>query len=383
MAANGTVAKSPMLHSVTMANGWAVWPVILSSGSGALNKRLRTALGIFAVWTVIATLAGLGRIVYRVRHGNSPNWPEFFAATYADWYSCAIFTPLIFWMSRRFPINKARLVPHLVLHLVATVAFIAMKLAIYLPIAERMGWTEPGVTFGDQMLRSAFALTLAYWIVLAAEHGLKYYRNQVRLEASLSEVRLNALKAQIHPHFLFNALNAVATLMHRDVAAADRMVLELGELLRELMQSDGKQETTVADEVRLTQRYLHIMSIRFGNRLNFDMKIEPETSDALVPHLMLQPLVENAVRHGLERSPDALRLHVSTKRRGAVLDITVRDDGPGFPSIPPRLGLGLQNTRDRLLQLYGGAANLKLENAAQGGAQVSVSLPYRTADGDA
>ena len=345
-----------------------------------MRKRLRFALGIFGIWTLIATLAVLGRAVYRVHAGLSVNWPTFLAEGYVDWYTCAVFTPFIFWLSRRFPISRHHLIPHILVHVAATVAFIALKLALFLPIAARMHWID-SVTFGNEMLASAFALTLTYWTVLAAEHGLKYYRNQLQLEASLSEVRLNALKAQIHPHFLFNSLNAVATLMHRDVAAADRMVLELGELLRELMQADGKQQNTVADEVRLTKRYLHIMNIRFGNRLTFDVDVEPETNDALVPHLLLQPLVENAIRHGVERSTNAIRVSVATRRQGSLMQVIVQDDGPGFTTVPPQLGLGLQNTRDRVQQLYGVTGHVTFENAPRGGARVSVALPYRRANG--
>jgi two-component system, LytTR family, sensor kinase len=343
-----------------------------------LSKRLRTALAIFAIWTAVATLAGLGSLIYRARAGNTPNVGEFFAELYIDWYSCAVFTPFIFWLSRRFPINRRRLVPHVLLHIGSTIAFIALRLAIYLPIATRMNWTDPRVTFGDQMLRSAFSLTLTYWIVLAAEHGLKYYRVQQQLERSLAQARLHALKAQIHPHFIFNALNAVATLMHRDVAAADRMVVELGELLRESMQVDGKQLNTLADELRLVRNYLNIMQIRYGDRLQVEIQADAEAQRVLVPQLLLQPIVENAIRHGISESTSSGRIVVSARRRGNRLELTVQDNGAGFTERPPRFGVGLQNTAQRLQQLYQDDASMDFGEAGAGGARVAIVLPVRT-----
>jgi two-component system LytT family sensor kinase len=269
------------------------------------------------------------------------------------------------------------LVPHVLLHIGATIAFIALKLAIYLPIATRMNWTDPSVTFGDQMLRSTFALTLAYWIVLAAEHGLKYYRAQQQLERSLAQARLHALKAQIHPHFIFNALNAVATLMHRDVAAADRMVVELGELLRESMQVDGKQFNTLAEELRLVRNYLNIMQIRYGDRLQVEIQADADTQRALVPQLLLQPIVENAIRHGISESTSSGRIVVSARRQGDMVELAVQDNGVGFAQLPPRFGVGLQNTAQRLQQLYQGEARLDFDDGDVGGARVAIVLPVR------
>jgi signal transduction histidine kinase len=347
--------------------------------AGSRRRKVLVAIAIFAIWTVIATLAGLGRLIYRARAGIQSDWSAFFVEVYVDWYTCAVFTPLIFWLSNRFPLARRRLLPHLALHIAATVVFIVLRLALFLSIAEPMGWADPDITFGDQMLRSAFALTLAYWIVLGAGHGLKYYYSQRELERSLAQARLHALKAQIHPHFIFNALNAVATLMHRDVAAADRMVVELGELLRESMQTDGKQTNTVAEELRLVRNYLNIMRIRYGDRLRVEVAAEEGAADALVPQLLLQPIVENALRHGIDESPAASHVAVSAARKGNMLELSVEDDGPGFTAVPPRSGVGLSNTHQRIEQLYDGRGRIVCSNRTQGGARVIVEIPFESA----
>ena len=339
-------------------------------------------LGGFAVWTLLGLLSASQRVLYRLHSGEPAPWSMVFGRTLADWYTCALFTPAIVWLAGRFPLDRGRWARSLPVHVLASAAFVLLKLALFIPLAQALGWLQQ-VDFVDFALGDSFALLLTYWIVLSLAHGVAYYQRyherQLRasqLESRLSRVQLEALRTQIHPHFLFNALNALSALMHRDVAAADRMVLQLSELLRQTLDNAAPQETTLRDELAFIERYLSIMRIRLGERLRVEYETEPETLDALVPNLVLQPLVENALRHGIGRRSDAGLLAIRAWREGGTLLLQVQDDGPGIPDGPVQEGVGLRNTRLRLEQLYGGGQSFDLDRAPGGGALVTVALPF-------
>jgi LytS/YehU family sensor histidine kinase len=203
-----------------------------------------------------------------------------------------------------------------------------------------------------------------------------------RLTLGLAEARMQALRSELNPHFLFNALNAVAGLVRRqENDAAVRMLARLGELLSATLDQKRGPQIPLREELLLLDRYLDIERVRFGDRLTIDVRHGPEADRALVPTFMLQPLVENAVRHGISRRAGRARIEVRAERAGDALHLAVRDTGEGLDSPgAPREGIGLSNTRARLTELYGGAATLSLENAPGGGACVRVSLPYRLAE---
>jgi two-component system LytT family sensor kinase len=343
--------------------------------------------GAFAVWTVLALLSASQHAVSRMRFGEGPvDWGRVVGYALLDWYTCAVFTPAIVWLAGRFPLERGgwrRARPR---HARAGARVVRVKLALFVPLARALGWLQSR-TFLDLVYMEAFALLLTYWIVAALAHGIRYYRElherQLRasqLEARLSRVQLDALKAQIHPHFLFNALSALSTLMHRDVAAADRMVLRLSELLRHTLDRAAPQEVMLDEELGYVERYLDIMQIRLGERLRVTVDVDEEARAAYVPNLLLQPLVENAVRHGIGRLSDAGELVIRARRDEDALLLEVRDDGPGLADGAPREGVGLRNTRLRLAQLYGPEHELALANAPGRGAVVTVLLPFHTAE---
>ncbi len=189
---------------------------------------------------------------------------------------------------------------------------------------------------------------------------------------------------QLQPHFLFNTLHAISTLMHRDVEAADRMLARLSDLLRLTVDKIGVHEVSLKEELEFLRSYLQIEQTRFQDRLTVRFDIEPETLDARVPNLILQPLVENAIRHGVVPRTSPGRIEVTARRWDGDLHLTVRDDGPGIPGGPPgsegagRNGLGLANVRARLTRRYGSAGRLELRNHPEGGLVVSVTFPYDT-----
>ncbi len=198
-----------------------------------------------------------------------------------------------------------------------------------------------------------------------------------RLESQLAQANLRMLKMQLHPHFLFNTLNAISSLMHSDVEAADRMIVRLSDLLRMALEKDDRHQVPLESELDFLHRYLAIEQIRFRDRLKVDIDVEPVCLPAQVPRLILQPLVENAIRHGIAMRSAAGRLAIRARRRGARLELSVADDGPGLPpNRPLRPGVGLANTQARLAQLYGGDGSLELVDGEGGGFEVVVEIPF-------
>ncbi len=227
------------------------------------------------------------------------------------------------------------------------------------------------------------AFVLVAWSVLyvgAREHmQLQAERERaLRAEALASGARLQALRYQINPHFLFNTLNAVSTLVvERHTADATRMIARLSDFLRLTLEERAGDEVPLAEELEFVQRYLDIEQVRFGERLRLEVSVAPDALDAIVPVLLLQPLVENAVKHGIATREDGGRIEIRAERRAATLRITISDDGPGPGGAGPGPGIGLANTRERLRTLYGDAHRLELVASPEGGTRVLVELPFR------
>ena len=231
-----------------------------------------------------------------------------------------------------------------------------------------------------------------YFAIVGATHALDYYRrfrerelHAAQLEGQLAQTQLQMLKMQLHPHFLFNTLNAISALMHRDLDLADRMIARLGDLLRMTLQNSGTQEVGFRHELEFIRAYLEIEQARLGPRLKVSMKCEPEVMDAAVPNLVWQPVVENAIRHGIAPRPEGGRLWMRAQRIGNRLHMEVSDDGPGLPDGPAGVlgkGIGLSNTRARLEQLYGGDHHFELSNRPGGGLCVTLTIPFRVVPPD-
>ncbi len=227
-----------------------------------------------------------------------------------------------------------------------------------------------------------------YWVIVCLAHAVAYHRRgeerqrrAAALEASLSQARLQALQAQLQPHFLFNTLNAIATLVHKDPRAADEMITNLSELLRLALDGSAQQEVSLRRELELLDRYLEIQQVRFGARLKVERELDAAALDARVPTLILQPLVENAIKHGIEPRADTGVVGITARREGSVLRLVVRDTGGGLaaPRQPrDREGIGLANTRARIEALYGSAGRVTLRNGAEGGFSVEMEMPFRS-----
>ena len=325
----------------------------------------------FAVWTILGLLGASQHMAFLSYIDRPFSVPTVLARTMLSWYACGIFTPVIFAVARRFRLDGPRWRAALPVHLLAWPAFILIRLGVYLPLASALDLLGEPVVFMQWIYDEAFPLTLTYASIVAVYYAIDYYE-RYRL---LARVQLDTLRAQLHPHFLFNALNALSTLVHRDPQAADRMIVELGELLRQTLSEERAPEVTLEEELRFVDRYVAIMRIRYGDRLTVAYDVDAGTLAAYVPHLVLQPLVENALVHGIGRSAGQGKVVIRAQRQGGQLALEVEDDGAGMPAKPVER-VGLRNTRALLEQLYARNHSLAIGPRNGRGVRVRVSIPY-------
>jgi two-component system LytT family sensor kinase len=339
-----------------------------------------------AGWTVAAYVFALQHYVAYAGE-MAVGWRRVITSQLGQWYAWAALFPIIYWLARRFPLESPRLARSVGVHL--TVASVVMVLhpsmeAVFVWLIR--GFSDPLGLIASRISHEAFLVCsegfVLYWIMLLASHAIHFQsrlRTQElrasRLEAQLAQAQLSALKMQLHPHFLFNTLHSISALLHGDVEAADRMVARLGDFLRLTLDNSESQEVTLEQELQFLRCYLDIEMTRFQDRLRVEFDIGPGTLDALAPNLILQPLVENAIRHGIAHRIEPGRVEIRSERHGDRLRIEVRDDGPGFASNTP--GIGLTNTRARLERLYGSGYILQLNNGTQNGAIVILEIPFR------
>ena len=307
------------------------------------------------------------------------------------WYSWAVLTPGILWLTQKFPFEratwKAAIPVHIAGVIVATLLHVAMAvasaMAIYWMAGESL--TSWLMEFQQMLILNFDWEMMTYWTIVGVGHAIRYHY-QVRskelsaaqLETRLVEAQLHTLQQQMQPHFLFNTLNTISALMHRDVDAADAMIARLSDLLRMSLQRVDVQEVELKEELDFLSKYLEIEQTRFRDRLSVVFDIQADTLDALVPNLLLQPLVENAIKHGIGPRPTPGQIVVRARRVGAMLELDVQDNGVGLSQA--RLtdfnrGVGLSNTRSRLDHLYGSLHRFEFRQPAEGGLLVLIAIP--------
>jgi two-component system LytT family sensor kinase len=356
--------------------------------SGALRLRLifgaATVLGFFSAFTAyyyVTTFAQRGKA----------SFPFLLLLNLNYWYSWALLTPGILWLARRFPFEREtwlRSVPvHVAGVFACTLAHVSLVMlgrgAIYSWRGESLGvWSSE---FQRMFFLNFDYETMTYWTIVGVSHALRYhYESQdralraSRLETRLIEAQLQTLQRQLQPHFLFNTLNTISALMHRDVEAADAMLARLGDLLRMSFETLGVQEVSLEQELDFLRKYVAIEQARFRERLDVTFDVAPDALDCLVPNLLLQPLVENAIRHGIGPRIGPGHVLVRATRSGSVLELEVRDDGVGVPAAKLsdlEQGVGISNTRSRLVHLYGDQHRFEVRRPAGGGLSVVIAIP--------
>ena len=350
------------------------------------KRRWVRWISIFGVWTLLGALSAVRIFIGYAYAGYAVSWQRALVIALVDWYSWALLAPAIAWMARRFALERRSWLRSLFVHLPASILFSILKMLIESRLLE---WLDPASALRYSGLLFPSVL-FTYYAILGAIYALDYYSKyrlhelkSSQLQAQLAEAQLQALKMQLHPHFLFNTLHAISSLMRRDIEAAERMITRLSDLLRLTLENVGAQETPLRQELEFLERYLEIEQTRFRDRLEVKMEVEPETLDARVPNLILQPLVENAVRHGIAPRAAPGRIEIFARREDNKLELQVRDNGAGLSDEKTariKEGVGLANTRARLEQLYGTNYRFDLSNRDNGGLVVSLSIPFRAVE---
>jgi signal transduction histidine kinase len=346
----------------------------------------------FLVWTALwAYLVTPTFLFYRER-GEPVGW-WIIGAYLAEHWVTALLTPVFLTLAWRCPLDREarwRWLPGLLVLLalfaaVDDAACIALRWGLFdlTGVRKIVGMTSSWAELFALYIRTVFTyaeITVVGWAIHYQKEARLREVRASQLEAHLTRARLDVLRMQIHPHFLFNTLNSIAALMHRDLGAAERMIARLSDLLRHSLAGNVAQEVTLKDELELSERYLDIERVRFAERLAVRSDISSEALDALVPSLILQPLVENAVRHGIAFRAAGGCLELLARREGSDLVLSVLDDGPGVDperTAPERCGVGLASTRGRLAELYGEEGRLSIGRRPEGGTEVTVRIPFR------
>jgi len=370
--------------------------------TGGAKRALWRYIALFLFWTFMGLFMFSQGLAQKVLSNDPhPWWQHLTSWMVGVWLWCAL-TPVVAWLGKRIPLERKPYWRGISIHLAISLAFSFGDLALESGLLRLLG------VFPDIM--SSYPATLfflliigyhqgvmTYWGILGVQQAYAWYRRyeerrqealrlelrSSQLENQLVQAHLSTLKMQLHPHFLFNTLNTIMVLVRQQKGReAEEMLARLSDLLRCVLEDVQAQEVPLTRELEYLQLYLAIEQVRFQDRLRVDVAADPEVLDAALPHMALQPIVENAIRHGIGRSSTAGSISITACRVNDQVEIKVQDDGPGLPTAPANgaaRGIGLANTRARLRELYGDAAGLTVRNAEQGGVVATMVLPYHTA----
>jgi len=356
-----------------------------------MKLRVVRALVAAAGWTAVGLIFALPSLW-------TSGWHQELRIYLAQWWAWGLLTPFIMAIDRRLPFSGKELGRRVAVHLGLSLVLTEVYFCLFTSMRAALGVT-PWSSLRISQLMSPAVLGwqiwswLIYWVIAGALQAYRYYERYMsselrleRLEHSFAEARLNSLRMQLDPHFLFNALNTISSHVERDPKLTRRMIEHLGDLLRLSLESKDKQEVPLVEEMAFLEHYLAIQKIRFGDQLKVNTQIAPEVRFASVPSLFIQPLVENAIRHGISRRAAGGRVTVQAAPVDGRLEIRVLDDGVGLPigwSMESSAGLGLSVTRERIAGLHpDGASSFVVRNREEGGTAVEISLPLRVVGED-
>ena len=352
--------------------------------------RVPFARALARSWPVRTALLLLGSTVVGFLFAL-PMWTMEWKQALAQWWAWGLMAPLIFWADRALPFSGRELGRRAAAHVAGSMLFTAVYVYVFFVLRAAIGdipWKSLAPAHVLQSAPGWFVWSLlVYWMIVGALQAYRYYERYVstelrlqRMEKSYSQARLNSLRMQLDPHFLFNALNTISSHVERDPRLTRSMIEHLGDLLRMSLESKNKQEVPLAEELAFLNHYLEIQKIRFGDQLVIDIDVAPEVRYASVPSLFLQPLVENAIRHGISRRISGGAVTVTARAVGGNLVIHVEDDGMGLApgwSLESSSGLGLTVTRERIEGLYPEGHSFNVRRRPEGGTRVEILLPLR------
>jgi len=343
-------------------------------------RRWQTWAFSLAGWTIYAILDSAGSYVLLIARGEKPVLHQVLIWNFAEAYIWVLFTPLIYAIALRYGLNDHSWRKSLAIHIPLSLLVAMLGAWLLIHMAMLLDWSDTSIPFLTRLLGLALQDLPRYFVTLGVAYCVRLRERETessQLEARLAQAQLEILRSQMEPHFLFNALNSIATLTRIDPASAERMTLKLASFLRVSLDCAGSQEIPLKQELDFLQNYIDIQMSRFRDRLTVRLDVDPSLLSAPVPSLILQPLVENAIRHGIAKSAAPGHVNITAARDNGSIKIEVVDNGAGAKHYPTeeREGLGLRNTRARLQQLYGDHHRLHLENAPGGGCRVSMVIP--------
>jgi two-component system LytT family sensor kinase len=378
-----TTPSTTVLDSVRMRKAW--------------TPPTRWVFGVATVLGLFSTLQAYRLTVVTAKPGMPIEVSKLLALNLAYWFVPALLLPSVVWVARRFPLDAGNLLRHIPVHIAGAMTFAMLRFAGMTGVKLLLwsGDIKPAsVTWWVYAQRHFLSdldwCLMVYSAIVGVSHALAYHREsqerklkEAQLETRLIEARLKTLEAELHPHFLFNTLHAISTLVHRDPESADRMISRLSDLLRITFDRSGEATISLKEEIEFLQKYLDIEQTRFQDRLTVRVEVDPEVLDAEVPRMILQPLVENAMKHGIAHSIEKGHVHIEAGRENDRLWMEVRDNGGGLHGgtlKKLRTGVGLSNTRARLDVLYPGRHRLEFTEL-HGGLAVRVEIPFQRAAG--
>jgi sensor histidine kinase YesM len=363
-----------MRNEASKMKGWVKWGLI--------------SIG----WTLFGLFFASQSYVVQARFNPRIEWKKTLIICLLWGYSWNAVTPIMLGLANRFPLRRGRLARSLAIHacgaamlfLIGTVVYVAEYRLVLGPLSDARSLVQSfaGILFTE--FHAGFAV---YVLVVGLNQAIDYYRLYrdrellaSNLEARLVQTQLEAMRMQLHPHFLFNALNSISVLMRRDVELADRMLVQLSNLLRAMLAKNSAHEIRLQQELEVLGSFLEIEQVRFQDRLQVRMDIDPSALDSLVPQLFFQPLVENAIRHGIATRDGGGVIDIHVERDNGQVLLRVRDNGPGWDPARGELieGIGLSNTRSRLQHLYGAGGRFEVKNAKGGGLIAAAAVPFHT-----
>jgi two-component system LytT family sensor kinase len=349
------------------------------------NRWVRWIAAIL-LWSTLGVLFALPGL-------SSRNWSPTLLGSLAQWWSWGLVTPLIFRIDAWLPFKENQLGKRILAHLLASVPLTFLYFCVVIGVCIFLGLQKWSALAHPLSVLNVFGLLwswVVYSVILGVIQTFRYYEHYraselrlARMERSFSQARLNALRMQLDPHFLFNALNTISSQVERDPRLARTMIEHLGDLLRLSLDARDRQEIPLAEELAFLEHYVAIQKIRFADNFRIEIQVSPEVKYALVPGLIVQPLVENAIRHGISRRATGGTVTVTAERGANQVEIRVADDGVGLPpgwTLETSSGMGLSVTRERILGLHpDGNSRFSVGPRAGGGTEVEISLPLRFA----